>query len=222
MKSIFLYFIFLLLANSCNNSSHQNSSNNEIAQNIAFPSLAINKNSYLKGTEDTLFIQSNFITAEIRPNGFLYWGIKLADSLKLTSDMFVSRAYYYEIDTLLYLFLEESDMDCGASNVVKINIPQRKIIWKAGMNGFNLGLPYLKDNYAYVTTIGIIGKLNLMKGEYIYKFSDLYDNKKYSFNKFDTILFSENLTYFISENYSSGHLDTVIVNEESNELIIKK
>jgi len=87
---------------------------------------------------------------------------------------------------------------------------------------FNLGLPYLVDNFAYVTTIGVVGKLNIDNGQYVYQFSDLYDHKRYSFNSFDTILFKDSLTMFLSKNRNGNRVDSVIVNEKTGDRTIKK
>ena len=93
---------------------------------------------------------------------------------------------------------------------------------KSEIQGFNLGLPYIRDNFAYVTTIGVVGKLNLDNGDYVYQQFDLYDNKKYSFNSFDTILFQDRLTIFLSKNYHSKHIDSLIINEKTDDRTIKK
>jgi len=58
--------------------------------------------------------------------------------------------------------------------------------------------------------------------KYKYQFIDLYDAKKYSFNSFDTIIFKDGLTIFLSNNYNSKKTDSLIVNEKTGDRIIRK
>lgn len=189
---------------------------------VVIPLRAKNKNMELQRDMDTLSLTLDNISFEIRPDGILRWGNSLVDSLRLTTDMYVTVAYFHKVDNMLLLFLEESDSEGGISEVLKIDLPQKKILWKTELIGFNLGDPYLLNDYAYLSAIGVIGKLNLKTGKYSYHFPDLYDNNKGSFNSFDTIIFKDSLTYFLSLNSSTKHNDTIIVNENTHKLTIKK
>ena len=62
----------------------------------------------------------------------------------------------------------------------------------------------------------------MKNGGYIYNFNGLYDNQKESFNSFDTIIFKNNSTIFISKNWKSKRVDSLIVNEKTLSTIIKK
>jgi len=187
---------------------------------VIIPLKANNKNIEMQRDIDTLSLVVDNIFFEIRPDGILRWGNNLADTLRLTTDMYVNLAYFHKVDNILFLFIEESDSEDGTSEILKIDLSQKTIIWKTGLNGFNLGDPYLINGYAYLTAIGVVGKLNLETGKYTYHFPDLYE--KGSFNFFDTIIFKDSLTYFLSNNSGTKRNDTVVVNETTGKITIKK
>jgi hypothetical protein len=78
------------------------------------------------------------------------------------------------------------------------------------------------DNFAYVTTIEVLGKLNLDNGQYAYQYFDLYDDKKSSFYSIDTIIIKDSLTIFLSENRNGKRIDSLIVNEKTGDRTIRK
>jgi hypothetical protein len=162
------------------------------------------------------------IEFNIFPNGLLNWGSSKTDTVRLTTDMFVEKAFYYKNDSSLFLFCEESDNDCGSSEVFNINLQEKRLKWKAQIYAFNLGQPIIRGDFVYLTTLGFVGKLDLKSGKYAYKYSELYDNQKYAFNNFDTIIFKDTMTYFLSKRSLSEIFDSIIVNEKENKMVIKK
>ncbi len=189
--------------------------------NIRFPIKANYKNPD-RPVEDTLIVTIDKTDFLITPDGKMFWGQNPADTIHLLTDVIIEKAFLHiNADTLL-IFYTETDHDGATSRFEKINLTARQRILTAEIYGFNLGLPYLVDNFAYVTTIGVVGKLNIDNGQYVYQFSDLYDHKKYSFNNFDTILFKDSLTMFLSKNRNGNRVDSVIVNEKTGDGTIKK
>lgn len=185
-----------------------------------YPTKATNMHKDWTGDEDTLSISINNYDFTIYPGGLLKWGDK--DSVRLSVEMYVTRAYFYIVENDLLLFCEMSDSDNGTSDIFRINLTNGHIKWNANLNGFNLGQPAIRANYGYITTIGAVGKLDLGTGKYVYEKSNLYDTKTTSFNDFDTILFRENKTYFVSKRPLNNIVDTVIFDENTNRMTIKK
>jgi hypothetical protein len=54
----------------------------------------------------------------------------------------------------------------------------------ANIPGFNIGDVTIENNYAYITAIGFVSKLDLRSGKYIWKHTDLYQ-KNAAFGFFD-------------------------------------
>ncbi|AFR34627.1 hypothetical protein [Riemerella anatipestifer] len=222
MKQLFYTSVFLLLISCGNNQTADNSlalTNNKT--NVEFPIEAKIKTPNLP-VADTLIATVNKTHFLITPEGKMFWGENPADTIRLLTDVTIEKAFLHLNGDTLLIFYTETDNDGATSRFEKINLASRQRILKAEIQGFNLGLPYIIGNFAYVTTLGTVGKLNLDNGQYAYQYIDLYDHKKYSFNSFDTIIFKDNLTFFLSENRNSKRIDSLIVNEKTGDRTIKK
>lgn len=185
-----------------------------------YPTRAIKKHDDITGDDDTLSLSINNYDFTIYPSGLLKWGDK--DSVILSNDMYVTIAYFQLIGNDLLLFCEMSDSDNGTSEIFRINLANKHIKWKTNLSGFNLGRPVIRSNFGYITAIGCIGKLDILTGKYIYVNSNLYDIKTGAFNDFDTVLFQGNNTYFVAKRPTTNNIDSVIFDEKSNTIRIKK
>ncbi|MBK6331231.1 MAG: hypothetical protein IPF62_12260 [Bacteroidetes bacterium] len=143
---------------------------------IKFPVSAKQKNPEVF-EDDTLIAVVDNIHFTITPTGKLYWGQNPADTFQLLTDMIVEKAYLFKTGDTLLCFYTETDHDGATSRLEKINLMTRQQILKSEIQGFNLELPFIRSNFAYVTTIGVVGKLNLHNGKYAYQYFDLYDNQ---------------------------------------------
>lgn len=224
IKKGILIALCALLFTCCNFFSNHRKNGNLSNENVQsyFPKLATNKNLNMKGDADTLIMKIDGIDYNIFPNGLLSLGSSKTDTIRLTTDMFVEKAFFFKIDSSLFLFCEESDNDCGSSEVFNINLLEKRLKWKAQIYAFNLGQPIIRGDFVYLTTLGFVGKLDLKSGKYAYKYSELYDNQKYAFNNFDTIIFKDTMTYFLSKRSLAEIFDSIIVNEKNNKMVIKK
>jgi hypothetical protein len=214
MKNKLLNFLIIFIGISTSIFSQKRDSN------IIFPIEAKTKTDKI----DTLSVTIGTAHFIIAPSGKLSWDGKRANSiqLKMKTIYTVEKAYIHTFKETLVIFYTESDGEDATSRVEKINLNTGKRIWKSEILGFNLGIPYIINNFAYVTTIGHIGKLNMTNGNYVYRFDGLYDYRKQSFNGFDTITFKKNLTFFISKNWYSKRIDSIIVNEKTGHKRIRK
>ena len=214
MKHLILLPAILFLI-SCNNPE-----TNAPESNVQFPERAQFKHPD-HPLEDTLISNVGNRAFLITPPGKIYWGQNPADTIHLLTEVTVEKAFLLVRKDTLFVFYTETDQEGATSRVEKINLNKRQRIWSAEIPAFNLGIPYILDNFAYLTAIGTAGKLNLETGKYLYQFTDLYDEIKYSFNGFDTIVFKDSLTLFLSENRYGKRVDTLIVNEKTKERTIK-
>jgi hypothetical protein len=222
LRQLIYIFTILLLANCSGNKTVDNSQTLKGSENkIQFPIKANFKNPD-RPDEDTLIATVGKTDFLITPEGKLFWGQNPADTIHLQTDLIIENAFLHLKKDTLFIFYTDTDHEGATSKFEKINLTSRKRILTADIQGFNLGLPYIVDNFAYVTTIGVVGKLNLNTGKYAYQYFDLYDSENYSFNSFDTIIFKDNQTIFLSENYHSKHIDSLIINEKTGNRIIKK
>jgi outer membrane protein assembly factor BamB len=221
MRNLIILILIITTLLSCKSSTKKQE--NKVAQlQGIYATEVINNKKESIGLPDTLKFVINGNDFIICPYGQLYWGVSKSDSLKLNVDMGICKAFFISKDSLLYLFCEETNSDDGASEIFNINTNNKKLEWKASLSGFNLGKPVLKGDYAYLTAIGMVAKLDLKTGKYVYEYDNLYTNSESAFNSFDSVVFRGDQTIFISKNYLTNKKDSVIVNEETKSIEIKK
>ena len=228
-----LIYILTILLFSCNNSSKQTENNSadstlteqQDATTQGEPlsskkEIIAAKKFELKNqdrpTEDTLILKTDGKEYFISPLGLLK--TNSSDTIQLETDLIVNRAYLHETQGDFYVFFTETDHEGATSWVQKISKNGLKSVYVEQIQGFNLGQPIIDGESAYVTAIGFIGKFNLQTGSYEWKHHNLYDNEKYSFNSFDTVLINKTETKFISENYSSKKTDKVLIDNYTGEI----
>ena len=166
--------------------------------------------------EDTLILKTNHKNFMISPLGMFKVNDK--DSIQLKTNLIVDRAYLYETDELYYVFFTDTDHEGATSWIQKIRKNPLESEYVKQIQGFNLGLPVIYNEFAFVSAIGFVGKINLQAGNYEWKHHNLYDYEKYSFNSFDTVMVNKPNVEYISENYRSKSIDKVIVNNKTGEI----
>jgi len=80
--------------------------------------------------------------------------------------------------------------------------------------------PVIIDQYAYLSTIGFIGKLDLISGEFKWEFDNLYDNGKYN-NFEEPEFFENNKVLFLSKMHGNNVFDSILVDDEHGQIIKK-
>jgi hypothetical protein len=140
------------------------------------------------------------------------------DTIRLKTDLIVDNAYLYQDESNYYVFFTDTDHDGATSWIQKISKNPLKSISVEHILGFNLGQPIIDKQFAYVTAIGFVGKIDLQTIEYVWKHKGLYDSEKYSFNSFDTVILNKNEIEFISGNYKSNDIDKVVVDNRTGEI----
>jgi hypothetical protein len=220
MKQIFIILAVTTLLTGCGRKIKPSFTKED--ETIVYPTQVSNNRNSSAGIPDTLTFFMNGVDFRICPSGLFYIGELKSDSINLTAEMGIFKAFYLLKNSTLYLFCEESDSDNGFTEVFSLDMNNKTLNWKVSLNGFNMGKPVLKGYYAYMTTIGIVAKLDLKTGKFLYKYEDLYKRGESSFNSFDSIIFNNNQTVFLSKNYLTHSIDYVTVDELKNRITVKK
>lgn len=141
-------------------------------------------------------------------------------NLRLERDNYLDRAIYhaeYQGDVLLVC--EVTDGVYGGGIVVRLDGRTLRTKWKRWLPAFNVGQGLVEGNYAYVTAIGFIGKINLNSGNYVWQHDNLYGQDDSAFNSFelpeirgDIVLFRE------SENYLRRRVATIQIERRSGRI----
>lgn len=124
-----------------------------------------------------------------------YFNLRLAKGDSLQRSI-----YYAEYEGDLVLICEVSDGESGAGFVTRLDGRTLRMKWKRPIPAFNVGPGLIEDNYAYLTAIGFVAKVDLKSGVFVWKHSNLYRDG--DFNSFELpavegelVLFKEVVIY---------------------------
>ncbi|HEX7296603.1 MAG TPA: hypothetical protein VF251_12665 [Pyrinomonadaceae bacterium] len=93
--------------------------------------------------------------------------------------------YYIVYKEDLVLLSDIGDVEYGGGFIARLNRQTLNLKWKNSLAGFNVGNGLIHEGYAYVTSIGFIGKIDIESGKYAWRHGDLYRRHNKAFNSFD-------------------------------------
>jgi len=102
------------------------------------------------------------------------------DLLKPHHEQIDAIVYYAEFKGDLLLICGTKLDDSGSAIVRRLRGDSLKIKWKQRIKAFNVGPGLIKGDYAYLTAIGFVGKINLVTGKYAWKHDGLYRSGLYN------------------------------------------
>lgn len=145
-------------------------------------------------------------------------------NLRLESKDYLERAIYHaEYGGGLLLICEVSDGIYGSGFIARLDGHTLRMKWKRIIPAFNLGPGLIEGQYAYVTGIGFIGKVNLESGAYVWRHEDLYGRDNAAFNSFELPVISGNTVIFReSENYMRKRVASIRVRKHNGRIISLK
>ena len=165
-------------------------------------------------------------TMVIYIDGQRYKMSKMGQIFNLNGELIYEIHNEYPIAQLFFvqrsrdLFVFYTDMaDSGVGSFVKrLSLDSGKIIWQTELDGFSFSKPLIKGQFAYIGTIGFIGKLKLKNGSFDWKYSWL--DQKERINQFRNIDFIDSRKIrFVAPHPFTIKSGTVIVNDITGELI---
>lgn len=110
--------------------------------------------------------------------------------LQLATGDFVNDLLFAEHGGDVILIYGLSDNESGIGKVARLASDPFEIKWTLDFGGFNLSTGLIRDQFLYQAAIGIVGKIDLEKGEYIWRHERLYGRRSYgrykAFNAFET------------------------------------
>jgi hypothetical protein len=120
----------------------------------------------------------------------------------------IQKLFPFVVDDEIVIIYSFSTPDGESGSFAKrISINKKNTIWAIPINGFNLARPVLVNGYAYISTIGFVGKLNIRNGEFIWKFDNFFKNGNFIcfneplFYKDSIVLFNEKTTTNLKGSY---------------------
>lgn len=166
---------------------------------------------------DTLIIYLNGTRYRVAADGKVY---NTNDEFRFSigNEFPIEQLYFAQKQNDLFLFYTDVNQNGAGSFVRRINIESGKTVWQTEVEGFSFSKPLIRGGFAYIGTIGFIGKMKLNSGGFDWKYSNLGNNER--FNHFRDIDFpSSHEVRFVAPHPFTMQSDTVIVNDLTGEIL---
>ncbi len=137
---------------------------------------------------------------------------------KLESEHPIGMLYYIQRGHDFFVFYSYNDFQEPYSVVKRISLDSRSIVWTTQVEGAVFSCPVIYSQFAYVSTMGHIGKLILKNGQFDWHFNKIHKDGRYG--RFGTInVLGGNRVQFVSPHPFSLQNDTIVVNDITGEII---
>ncbi|MDH5327063.1 MAG: hypothetical protein OEZ68_12850 [Gammaproteobacteria bacterium] len=107
-------------------------------------------------------------------------------SLNVPGRDVISVLYYGSYGDDIILVYETEDGESSASYVVRLDGQSLSPKWETHLEGFNTASGLIDAGFLYQTAIGLVAKLDLETGSFVWIHKNLYDRAYFSFNSFET------------------------------------
>lgn len=167
---------------------------------------------------DTLIIYIDGLRYKVASSGDVF-SPRGKHAMSFGNEFPIAQLFFAQRGRDLYVFFTDVDTNGAGSFVKRINVDSGRIIWDTEVEGFSFSKPLLRGQFAYIGTIGFIGKMKLDSGRFDWKYSGL--GQRGRFNQFRDIDFPDTRRVrFVAPHPFSFQSDTVIVSDITGEIIM--
>jgi hypothetical protein len=138
-------------------------------------------------------------------------------NLHLSKGDFIRALYYAEYQGDAVLLIEVSNGAYGAGFIVRIGGAIPDIKWKQAIPAINVGRGLLEGDFAYVTAMRFVAKVNLRSGSYAWRHGDL--ERGNAFDAFDAPALDGNTVLFPARGRPGGRRTGVTVDKLTGRLL---
>ncbi len=137
---------------------------------------------------------------------------------KLESEHPIGLLYYLQRGQDFFVFYSYNGFEESYSMAKRISLDTRTVVWSTPVEGAIFSCPVIHGQFAYVSTIGHIGKLILKNGQFDWRFNKLQRDGRYG--RFGAIDFvGGNTGQLVSRHPFSLQKDTIVVDDITGEMI---
>ncbi len=130
----------------------------------------------------------------------------------------IEQLYFVQKGHDLFLFYTDVDVNGAGSFAKRMSLENGKILWETEIEGFSFAKPLIRGQFAYISTIGFIGKLKLKSGTFDWQASGIGRNSR--FKHFRDIDFADyKQVRFVAPHPFSAQSDTIIINDITGEIL---
>ena len=138
-------------------------------------------------------------------------------NLHLSKGDFIQALYYAEYQGDALLLIEVSNGAYGAGFIVRVGGAIPDIKWKQAIPAFNVGKGLIEGDFAYVSAMRFVAKVNLRSGSYAWRHGDLEHGG--AFDAFDAPRLAGNSVLFPATRPAGGRAMTVTVDKRTGRIL---
>ena len=138
-------------------------------------------------------------------------------NLHLSRGDLIRTLYYAEYQGDALLLIEVSNGAYGAGFLVRIGGALPDIRWKQALPGFNVGRGLIEGDFAYVTAMRFVAKVNLRSGSYAWRHED--QEHPGAFDAFDAPRLEGSAVLFPAHPAAGGRASTVTVDKRTGRIL---
>ncbi len=214
----FLPLLIIVLFSCKSGSNHQQAEATNHSDSIkADSSLTISSVSpflaEFKSKSDSMVLNLGSEQLLVSPLGKVFKNNKML--FNVNSKLPISKLYIHPSGTDFIVFYEYKDAG-GAGSHAKRFSANKSAVWETPVYAFNLSQPLIVGDYAYMSTMVFLGKLNLNDGKYAWKFENL--DKK--FESFSQPKFLKDSLVLFMQNANSQIAGSILI-DDKNGVIVK-
>lgn len=233
---ILLISISLLVLNSCG------SGPTEVTVPVKKDSVTVKTNPADSFRRDVIYPQEMYSPRKSAFDGYFvridnrnyYCGYKgrfeAADTLgnnrtflfDLKAEYLIDKMFMYPVDSISwFVYWQETDHTGVGCRAALFRKGVAKPIWKRTYADPEPGQIAVYANYAYITSLGMVAKIDMKSGEYAWHHDSLFEPLKSRFKKFDRpLLYNTTVCFFdYPIRGRKNRRDTICVNDVSGKII---
>jgi hypothetical protein len=115
----------------------------------------------------------------------------------LEAEYLIDAIYFHPLgEDLYFVAWQETDHTGLKSHFATFKAGSKSPVWSESQNAPAPGQPVIDGSYVYVTTLGMVGKLNVYSGEKAWQHDSLFDPYKNLFKQFERPLLYKSMVCF--------------------------
>ena len=139
-------------------------------------------------------------------------------NLKIASSDFIESLSYLDFEDNILILASITDNEGSGGSVFSLRKNNSQVKWVANIPGFNIGDVAIEDNYAYITAIGFVSKLDLRSGKYIWQHPNLYQKDR-AFGSFERPEIQDKTVIFRGVSTDRTATKNIVIDKKSGNII---
>ncbi len=190
---------------------------------LVFP---VSMNLVRKSAYDDFYIRIGDSVYQCSYKGVITSADTLGNSMGLIANLkaeyLIDKVYFQPTgNNQFFIVWQETDHKGVTSYFALFNRGSTQPVWREKIKAHSPGQPVIDSNLVYISSLGMVGKLDLYSGEAYWKYDSLFDPLKLSFKEFERPLLYTSTVCFFDKPIKGKKVnrDSIWINDKSGKLV---